>query len=107
MATTKIFLSNIEISPFFFQPQIEFCTETNIFQKKQRFYMQILSFCFKFLHNVVLDTQKLDFFSVSLDNFFKQATNSSSFCMACLHMACLKPYEIQCFSFGVQEELRL
>ena len=37
MATTKIFQNKIEIAPkffcFFFQPQIEFFTQTNTFQK--------------------------------------------------------------------------
>ena len=41
MATTKVFLKIFEIDPkfflFFFEPQIEFCTQSNIVQM---FYMQ-------------------------------------------------------------------
>ena len=96
MTTLNIFLNNIEIAPIFLNRRSNFVLKQR-FSKNKSFCMQLLSFC---LHNVVVDTQKLDFFRFS-GFFFKQATNSYSFCMACLHMACLKPYETQCFSFGV------
>ena len=54
---------------FFFQPQIDFRTQTNIFRKKN-FCMQNLIFC---VHNVVLDTIKLAFIFFSL-NFFSSKT---------------------------------
>ena len=70
MATQKNFSSKFENLPqkfcsFFFQPQIEFCTQTNIFRKN--FLHANFIFC---LHNVVLDIQKLVFFP-SLDKFFQ------------------------------------
>ena len=79
---TKNFSSNFEnlaqnFFCFFFQPQIDFRTQTNIFRKKN-FCMQNLIFC---VHNVVLDTIKLTFIFFSLNFFFKNAENSSFFCM--------------------------
>ena len=62
----------------FFQPQIEFCVQTNLFEKK--FCMQNLFF---YVHNVILDT--LGFFPFRLTTFFKDAENSY-FCKACLCM---------------------
>ena len=86
MATQKKFQVILKIWPknlfVFFQPQIDFRTQTNIFRKK-KFCMQNLIFC---VHNVVLDTIKLAFIFFSLDFFFKNAENSSFFCMACLCM---------------------
>ena len=71
----KIFL-------FFFQQQLEFCTQTNIF-RKNFFCMQNLIFC---VHNVVLDTIILAFF-LFIQFFFKNAAeNSYFFCMTCLCM---------------------
>ena len=76
MATTKNFPNNIEIAPKFF---LFFLTANTILYSNKYFpeiFMQILIFC---LHNIVLDTQKLFFFTVSLDNFFKQAKTPISF----------------------------
>ena len=88
MATTKIFLSIFEIAPknffvFFFQPQNDFRTPTNIFLKKKNFACKILFFC---VYNVVLDILILNFFPFLLIKFFKNAQDSSFFCMACFCM---------------------
>ena len=72
MATQKIFEVILKIWPkkifVFFQPQIEFRTQTNIFRKKF-FCMQKLKF---FVHSVVLDTIKLVFNFFSLKFFFQK-----------------------------------
>ena len=84
MATTKIFISIVEIAPKNF-----FSTANRIFLLNQKHFpnknicMQNLFF---FLHNVVLDTQNLDFFPFLWVIFFKLATNSHFFSMACLYM---------------------
>ena len=82
MATKKNY-SILKIWPkkmfVFFQPQIEFRTQTNIFRKKI-FCMQKVIFC---VHNVVLDTIKLAFIFFHLNFFFKHAENSYFFCMGC------------------------
>ena len=71
MATQKIFQVILKIWPkkflFFFQPQIEFRAQTNIF--RNFFCMQNLIFC---VHNVVLDTIKLAFIFFSLEFFFQK-----------------------------------
>ena len=72
MATIKNFQSIFEIAPkfflcFFFQPRIDFRTQTNIFEK---FSMQNLIFC---VYKVVLDRLILDFFPFLLIIFFKLA----------------------------------
>ena len=53
---------------FFFQPQINFRTQINIF-RKNNFCMQNLIFC---VHNVVLDAIKLAFTFFSLNFFFQK-----------------------------------
>ena len=72
MATTKIFQDKIEIAPkffdFFLNRKLNFLLKQTLSKKK--FF--VCKFCFFFLHNVVLDTQNLNFFSFSLDNFFFQ-----------------------------------
>ena len=59
MATTNIFPGKNSIAKknfsFFFQLQIEFCTETNL--SKKNLHVNF-NFC---LHNVALDTQKMNF----------------------------------------------
>ena len=42
---------------------------TNKLFPKKKFACKTLIFC---VHSVVLDTQKLDFFSISLDSFFQK-----------------------------------
>ena len=73
MATQKIFQVILKIWPknffcFFFQPQIDFRTQTNFFRKK-KFCMQNL---IVFVHNVVLDTIKLAFTFFSLNFSFSK-----------------------------------
>ena len=86
MYDTKIFckFENLpqKFFSFFFQEQIEFCTQTKVF-RKFFFCMQNLVFC---VHNVVLDTIVLAFFLFTFVCFFKNAENSYFFCMACLCM---------------------
>ena len=83
MATQKIFQVILKIWPKIF---FVFFNGKSIFVRKQTFFekknccMQNLIFC---VHNVVLDTIKLAFIFFSLNFFFKNAENSSFFCMGC------------------------
>ena len=67
---------------FFFQPQFEFCTQTNIFRKKKFLHAK---FNF-FVHNVVLDTIILAFFPFLFNFFSKTLKFPYFFFMACLRM---------------------
>ena len=67
---------------FFFQPQFEFCTQTNIFRKKKFLHAK---FNF-FVHNVVLDTIILAFFPFLFNFFSKTLKFPYFFFMACLWM---------------------
>ena len=69
MSTQKNFETGPKFFLFFFQPKIEFRTQTNIFRKKI-FCMQNLIFC---VHNVVLVTIILAFIFFWL-NFFSSKT---------------------------------
>ena len=68
----KNFSSNLEITPniflYFFQPQIDFWTHINVFRKKIR-KQNLISY----VHNVVMNTQKLEFFPFLGKTFFKNA----------------------------------
>ena len=68
MAMTKFFQNIFEIVSkiFFSQPQIDFRTQKNFFEKK---FIKNLIFC---VYNVVLDILILDFFSFSLHKFFQK-----------------------------------
>ena len=84
VATQKVFLSNFEslaqkFFRFFFNRKSIFVRKQTFFEKK-KICMQNLIFC---VHNVVLDTIKLAFIFFSLNFFFKNAENSSFFCMGC------------------------
>ena len=68
MATEVILKMARKMFSFFFQPQNEFGTQTNFLQKK----VCVQNFIFFCVHKVVLDTQKLDFFSISSDSFFSK-----------------------------------
>ena len=62
-----------------------FSTAYRILHSNKHFSKKICVQNFIFcLHNVVLDTQELDFFPFLWITFFKQAKNSYFFCMACL-----------------------
>ena len=85
MATQKIFQVILKIWPKKFFFCFFFFIRKSNFVRKQTFFeiffcMQNLIFC---VHNVVLDTIKLAFIFFSLKFFFKNAENSSFFCMGC------------------------
>ena len=64
----RIFLMAI-ISKFFFNRKTIFVLKQQI--SKEKIACKNIFFC---VHNVVLDTQKLVFFSISQDNVFKTPT---------------------------------
>ena len=79
MATTKIFLSILEIAPkilFVFFSTAKWFSYKNKHFFEKKFCMQNLVFC---VYNVVLDKLILNFFPFLLIKFFKNAQDSSFF----------------------------
>ena len=87
----KFFQVNLKLPQTFFVFYLS-AANRNLHSKKQFpekvLCMQNLIFC---LHNVVLDTQKLNVFPFLWISFFKQAKNSYLFCLPCSCMPWLMP----------------